>query len=96
MRMRDKSTLAGQTVTIKESAAQIGGQPFVVEDWCQNVLGGSWMNATGNPSALIYAARTAGSTPIDDEVLYGKINGLGFLVHMDEIDRASATVAAGN
>ncbi len=94
MIQRDKSPLAGQTVTIKETAAQIGCQPFVVEDWCQNVLGGSWMNAVGNPSALIYAARTAGSTPLDDEVLYGKINGLGYLVHVNELE--PATAAAGN
>jgi hypothetical protein len=86
MSQRTRSPLAGQTVKIRADVDRIGGQEYRVEDWWISVFGGSWMDARGNPAALAYAVRTAGSTPIDDEVLYGKIGGLGFLVHVSEIE----------
>lgn len=46
----------------------------------------SWMHCDGNPTCLIYAMRAAeDGLPIDDDVLYGKINDEGFLVHKSEI-----------
>jgi hypothetical protein len=86
MSQRTRSPLAGQTVKIRADVAHIGGREYYVEDWWVSLFGGSWMDARGNPAALAYAVRTAGSTPIDDEVLYGKIGGLGFLVHVSEIE----------
>lgn len=66
-----------------------GEQQYRVEDWWdhQSVYGGSWMDATGNPAALKYAARSGVSgIPCDDEVVYGHwANGIGDLVHVSEI-----------
>ena len=87
------SELAGQTVTIKETVTHpqfdIAGKKYLVEDWWDRVSGVSWMDADGNPACLIYAMRSARQTPmlpIDNKVLYGKIGGLGVLVHITEID----------
>ena len=79
--MRDSYKYAGQTVRLKS------GEEFKVEDWCENVLGRSWMAANGNPAALQYAVRRAGKNlPIDNDVLYGKIGGMGLLVHESELE----------
>lgn len=84
--MREQSPLAGQAVTIKEG--EFAGLEYQVEDWWQNVSGGSWMHAVGNPTCLEYAIRTGSQdfpTPNDDEVLYGKIGGMGKLIHITEV-----------
>jgi len=43
----------------------------------------------GNWAAMGYAVRTGFSKeidiPINNEVLYGKIGGMGYLVHIDEL-----------
>lgn len=77
----DPHPQAGQTVTVDIGN---GSEPFEIEDWWDRVSGSSWMFAEGNPACLAYAFRTAGTTPIDDEVVYGKA-GLGHLVHVTEI-----------
>lgn len=69
--------LAGKAVII--SAGVLAGRQFVVEDWWDRIVGRSWMTCDGNPACLAYAMRE--DTPIDDEVVYGKIGGAGFLVH---------------
>ena len=86
--MRDKSTLAGYPVKIKQSTpGNIKGETIVIEDWWENVSGKSWMFCDGNPACLAYAIRSCiGGLPTDNEVLYGKIGGLGFLVHVSELD----------
>lgn len=62
------------------------GFEFQVEDYWDRITGGSWMDAEGNPAALVYAMRSAfAGLPTDDEVLYGKAKGLGVLVHVSEI-----------
>ena len=72
---------AGETVTLTD------GDQFHVEDYWDRVSGGSWMHAVGNPACLKYAVHSAKkSLPIDNEVLYGKIGGLGYLVHVSEIN----------
>ena len=84
--MRDQSELAGQTVTIKEG--EFAGQEYRVEDWWQNVSGGSWMDAQGNPACLKFAMRSGLQdfrVPTDNEVLYGKIGGFGELIHITEL-----------
>ncbi|MBM0275137.1 hypothetical protein [Micromonospora tarensis] len=87
--MRDRSPLAGQTVTIRADVAVLGGQEYRVEDWWQNVYGGSWMTADGNPAAMKYGFRAGlAGLPLDDEVLYGKVGPLGHLVHVSEIEGA--------
>lgn len=57
---------------------------FDLEDWQDRVYNGqSWMNADGNPAALLYAMRAA--LPLDNDVVYGKINGLGAMMHSSEL-----------
>lgn len=83
----DPHPLAGQTVKLKQSDPV--GEPFkfTIEDWWVRVSGKSWMHCTGNPGCIQYAVRSSVEhLPLDDEVLYGKIGGLGYLVHVSELD----------
>lgn len=86
--------LAGKTVKIKEGVQDRSGMvvadaEYRVEDYWDRVSGGSWMFATGNPAAIMYAIRTAldnPGVPVDNEVLYGKIGAYGHLVHVSEVE----------
>lgn len=72
-------------------------QSILIEDWWDRVGGKSWMASQGVPGCLVYGLRIgfvqgtvvhmvgSATVPIDDEVLYGKINGLGHLVHIQEL-----------
>lgn len=90
---------AGKTVLLKTevrdpSGTYPAGTEYRIEDWNDRVLGGSWMYADGNISAFNYAIRSVTSNvPLDNEVVYGKIGGLGYLVHVSELDLE--TVANG-
>lgn len=85
--------LADQTIEVKFKGGhpQIPGslgtpQVFVVEDWWDHLTGGSWMFADGNPAAMIYGLRSGmNGLPMDNEVVYGKIGGMGHLVHTSEL-----------
>ena len=89
---------AGKKVKVKEGVGeglQVGdmsGMDFVIEDWCENVLGVSWKYANGNPAALEYAFRIASNgdknnVPVfSDDVVYGKIGGFGHLFHINELN----------
>lgn len=92
--------LAGKTVTLRSNrivggplgtpnAVRLDGAQFIVEDWQTRVYGGeSWMEATGNPAAIHYAVSSALARPPlpnDNRVLYGKIGGIGYMVHESEI-----------
>lgn len=88
-----KHPLAGETVTIHDGIedpaqqAVRGGAKYVIEDWWDRVSGRSWGEMNGNPACIHYAMRAAANLiPPDDEVLYGKIEGFGHLVHVSEID----------
>jgi len=88
----EESPLAGKVVKIKDNVTHpqfnLAGMDYRVEDWWDRVSGGSWMYANGNPACLIYAIRSAVQTPplpVDDKVLYGKVDGLGVLLHESEI-----------
>jgi len=91
----ESSELVGTIVKIKKDVEHphvknFGGSDFIVEDWWDKLTGESWMNTNGNPACLIYAMRVGMSLkdkkPCDDEVVYGKINGMGHLVHISEIE----------
>lgn len=96
--MREKYTRCGETVKVKNGVGagmqtdDMSGQDFIIEDWCENVLGCSWMDANGNPSAIEYSIRTAfqgknNNVPLfSNDVLYGKIGGLGHLFHVNELN----------
>jgi hypothetical protein len=91
---KESHELAGKEAKIRADAehAQVpgfGGATIRIEDWWDKVSGGSWMNATGNPAALVYAMRSSFQkyhVPIDDEVVYGKIGAFGHLVHVSELE----------
>lgn len=85
-----KSPYAGKKVKIKDSAAEIGGSEILIEDYWDRLVGKSWMYSNGNPAAMNYAIRIGFSEnkiPSDNEVLYGKIGGMGYLVHFVEIEK---------
>lgn len=91
-RHADPHPLAGQTVTLDDGLAlgmngqRLAGATFEVEDYWDRVAGGSWMHAEGNPVCLEYAMRSGfAGLPTDDEVLYGKVEGRGHLVHVSEV-----------
>lgn len=91
---KEKSPLSNQKIMIKKNIKHpqipnFGGSKILIEDWWDRVSGKSWMFAQGNPACLVYAMRTGFSkipVPIDDEVLYGKINNLGHLIHISELE----------
>jgi hypothetical protein len=92
---KKKSKYAGKEVRIKSGLIHpyiknFGGSKILIVDWWDRVSGYSWKLAQGNPACLIYAVRTGFTktpppTP-DDDVLYGKIDHLGYLVHISEIE----------
>ena len=88
----EKHPLAGQTVILnlkgKHPHIPESDEPieYRLEDWWDKVSGGSWMNATGNPAALMYAGRSGiADLPLDDEVVYGKVGSFGHLIHVSEL-----------
>jgi hypothetical protein len=84
---RDPSEYAGKTVTLRADAFKLGGKEIRIEDWWINVAGIPWGDANGNPAAMSYGMRAGlAGLPWDNEVLYGKVDGLGHLVHLSEIE----------
>ena len=94
---KKKSEFAGKTARIKEHIShpqvdKFGGSEIEIEDWWDRIFGSSWMWAKGNPVCMVYSIRTGltnNPLPTDDEVLYGKIGGLGHLVHIKELEDKS-------
>lgn len=78
MKHSEASPLANKRVEIVSGV--LAGNSILIEDWWDRVVGKSWMNCDGNPACLAYAMREP--TPLDDEVVYGKIGGSGTLVHV--------------
>jgi hypothetical protein len=83
--------LSGKTVKLKNiinhPQYDLNGADYIIEDWQDRVMGQSWMFCSENPVCLIYAMRSAFSDlPTDDNVLYGKVNGLGHIIHISEIE----------
>lgn len=93
-----KHPLAGKTVGLKLAPpatpvdeSDLTGQEFVVEDWWDHLTGKSWMFTFGNPAVNQYARRSGlAELPTDDDVIYGKIGHLGYLVHASEIGEVIA------
>lgn len=85
--MRTQHPMAGKTVVLKSFDSRFDGAHYVVEDYCENVLGRSWMDATRNPAAINYAIRVVNRPEIrsDNEVVYGKIGAFGYLIHVSEL-----------
>lgn len=71
---------------VKIAAGAFAGHDYRVEDWWDRVAGKSWKWCDGNPACLEYAMRSASEAlPVDDEVVYGKIDGFGKLVHVSQL-----------
>lgn len=78
------SLLAGKAVSIVSGV--LSGQTILIEDWWDRIAEKSWMDCDGNPACLAYAMRER--TPLDNEVLYGKIGSFGALVHVSMLEAA--------
>jgi hypothetical protein len=75
-----------QTVVLNGKYHFKEGSEFCVEGYWEDIFGKSWMDSTGNPCAVTYGIRCGHfNIPIDNNVLYGKINGIGYLIHTSEI-----------
>ncbi len=93
MNVREPHPYKGQIMKLKTSIAHNlmgkipAGTEYKVEDWWENVSGWSWMISEGNPACLVYGIRSGfAGLPCDDEVVYGKIDRLGVLLHISELE----------
>lgn len=83
---------SGQTVTVKLDrkagpAIEPGEHKFEVLDWWDRLTGGTWRLPKHPNWACIHyqATAPAAGLPLDNEVVYGHIEKLGYLVHVSEI-----------
>ena len=89
--MRDPSPYAGQTVRLRADAAELGGHKAAVVDWYER-LGDkvSWRDNPSDPRAMGYIVRRGlGALPADDDVLFARVDGMGQLIHLSEIEGES-------
>lgn len=80
--------LAGETVYLKDvKTGETTDFTFRIENWWDALGSGSWQNNLDNFACLKYALRSAqnGSIPLDDEVVYGKVDGMGHIMHISEL-----------
>ena len=94
--MRDISKYKGKIVKIKPdtpnepNGQMLADQDFIIEDYWINLTGESWLDTNlGNPAVYMYALRygTLHSDDKDvDDVVYGKVDGYGHLLHISELD----------
>ncbi len=76
---------AGRTILVDMGQ---GPAEYRVEDWWDHLSGASYsaLEFLNNWGCKNYITRVnAHGIPTDDEVLYGKIGGLDYLVHVSEI-----------
>ena len=95
---RPTHPLAGKTVrlrVVEDDPDHLNGQECHIEDWWDNVAGKSWMLCDGNPACLKYGIPSRfGDLPTDNEVVYGKVDGLGHLIHVSELGMETEAVDA--
>ena len=62
---------------------------FQIQDWWDHLTDQTWMESSleRNPAAIFYALRRGLKDPVIEinNVVYGRINNLGYLVHESEI-----------
>lgn len=85
--VREKHDLANKKVRLKSNNKDLNNQIFIIEDWCCNLSGALCKTCNaGNYACLNFAQRESqDKLPYDDKVIYGKIDGLGYIVHESEI-----------
>lgn len=80
----DPHPLAGKNVTI--ASGKFKGEKYHIEDYWDRVAGASWKCMVGNAACMEYAWRANSElVPLDNEVLYGKIDPFGKLIHVSQI-----------
>lgn len=80
----EPSPLAGTTVPLTLNGIVF---EYRIEDWVDRLGIGSWMFARRNIACLNYGMRSGfAGLPCDNEVLYGKIGNLGYLIHLSEVE----------
>lgn len=86
--MRDPSDYAGKTVRLRADAAELGGHRAEVVDWYERLGDGvSWRDNPGDPRTENYRMRRGlGGLPDDDDVLFARVDGMGQLIHVTEIE----------
>ena len=81
-----RTDLSGKTFVVKHPDDPTQTAEYVVEGYWDEITGGSWMFAQGNPAALKYAMRSGfQGLPVDNDVLYGKVGAFGHLFHVSEL-----------
>lgn len=77
---------SGETVTYRPAGFDQEHQ-YIIEDWWDRLAGMSWMFTIGNPACINYAAHAReANLPIEsDDVVYGHVDGLGYLAHISEL-----------
>jgi hypothetical protein len=75
----DVHPLAGQTVTLTT------GDEYRLEDWWDHLTGKSWQDSQQIAAWNYASMAVTNNLPLDDEVVYGKIGALGYLVHVSQI-----------
>lgn len=92
MTHEEEHPLAGQTVKVNLErragpAIEPGEHEFEVQDWWDHLTGGTWRSPKTPNWACIHYQATAplAGLPLDNEVIYGHIGRLGYLVHASEI-----------
>jgi hypothetical protein len=86
--MRDPSPYAGKTVTLRADIQNIGGLPAEVADWYERLHDGiGWRDRIAvDPRCESYNMRSAmAGLPDDNDVLYARVDGMGMLIHVTEI-----------
>jgi hypothetical protein len=94
--MRDPSPYAGQAVTLRPDARDIGGLPAEVVDWYERLHeGASWRSRiAADPRCEGYNMRSAmAGLPDDNDVLFARVDGMGTLIHVTEISGYTAPPA---
>lgn len=90
MQHTEPHPLSGQTVKI--ASGEFAGRDYRLEDWWDRLAGKSWMDCDGNRACLEYALRSAGgNNPFSNEVVYGKIDGAGKLMHVSDLSIPEAS-----
>lgn len=83
---KEEHPLAGKVILIADGT--FAGQHYRLEDWWDRLGQGSWKWAQYNPACLEFAMRMGmqeGKCVDDDEVVYGKIDGMGKLIHISQL-----------
>jgi len=86
------SPLAGKTVQLTRQINGLVGTTFIVEDYFDRVKSLPWKAVPNDPVSMLFGMRTKNQDALqDNEVLYGKIDGMPHAVHVSEIDPTSIT-----